>query len=199
MLAHVAHERTDDTEGSFGPTALLTPANIVTIARIAGTIVVVVLILTEQWWWAFGLGLGVALSDTADGIMARREGATRSGAFLDPLADKLLVGGVGIALVIVGLVWWLPIALILVREVVISWFRVYAVRRGASVPASTLGKIKTLVTMGGLSLITVPIYEVQVAGRVVVWVAVAVAWISGVDYLWRSQTLIAKGQRSDAD
>ena len=59
-----------------------------------------------------------ACTDGIDGWLARRDGATRSGAFLDPLADKVLTLGGFVALVSRGDVWWVPVALIAAREVV---------------------------------------------------------------------------------
>src|SRR5205823_2632421 len=77
-----------------------------------------------------------------DGWVARRQGSTSSGAFLDQLADKVLVLGALIALVAEGAFWWVPVALIAVREVVISAYRSYVGRRGISVPARRWAKIK---------------------------------------------------------
>ena len=86
-----------------------------------------------------------AVTDGVDGYLARRHGTTRSGAFLDPLADKVLVLGAMVALVAKGVFWWLPVALIAVREVGISAYRSLLGRRGISVPARGLAKVKTVV------------------------------------------------------
>ena len=80
--------------GKFDPSARLTPANLITIVRILATAPVVVLIVHLQISWVAAIAwVGVASTDFLDGWVARRQGATTSGAFLDPLADKVLVLG----------------------------------------------------------------------------------------------------------
>ncbi|MFN8104785.1 MAG: CDP-alcohol phosphatidyltransferase family protein [Acidimicrobiia bacterium] len=179
---------------TYGPTALLTPANAITVGRIVGTVALGVLILAGVTGWALAVFVVLALSDQLDGIVARRQGPTRSGAFLDPLADKVFLGTVLIALGIRGEVSWVAVALILGREVVISVFRAYAVRRGATVPASVLGKAKTFVTTAALGLILIPDPGVQSVGTWVLWVAVVLTLVSGADYLVNARHLIREGQ-----
>ena len=87
--------------------------------------------------------VGLASTDFLDGWVARRQGATTSGAFLDPLADKVLVIGALAALASVDLCSWLPVVLIAARELVISLYRSALARRGVSVPARPLAKLKT--------------------------------------------------------
>ncbi len=131
---------------TFGPSALLTPANGITVLRLLATPVVIVLIL--HWgasWFTFVLGGLLATSDGIDGWLARKQGTTRSGAFLDPLADKVVVLGALVALVAKGIVWWLPVAVIAVREIAMSVYRSVAGRHGVSIPARNSAKFKTLV------------------------------------------------------
>ena len=61
--------------------------------------VVLVLATGPSTWLLVGLWFVFSISDGLDGLLARRQGATRSGAFLDPLADKVLVLGVLVSLV----------------------------------------------------------------------------------------------------
>ena len=113
-----------NTQGRFGPSALLTPANLVTLTRLALVPLLVALIIADPVsWGTFSLAFVLAATDGIDGYIARRQGSTRSGAFLDPLADKVLVLGALFALVAAGRVWWVPVALITLREVVISVYR----------------------------------------------------------------------------
>ena len=86
---------------------------------------------------------GVASTDFLDGWVARRQGATTSGAFLDPLADKVLVLGALGALAAVGLTSWVPVVVIAGREVAVSAYRSSVARHGVSVPARRLAKLKT--------------------------------------------------------
>ena len=93
---------------SFGPSALATPANAVTIGRLLISPFLLAMILqTGDSWPALVLWIVLAATDGVDGYIARRMGTTRSGAFLDPLADKVLVLGAMVALVMKGRFWWL--------------------------------------------------------------------------------------------
>jgi CDP-diacylglycerol--glycerol-3-phosphate 3-phosphatidyltransferase len=127
----------------------------------------------------------VAATDVADGVVARRQGATRSGAFLDPLADKVLVLGVMFALVAKRRLWWLPVALITLRELAVSGYRSWAGRRGVSVPARPWAKVKTVVqdVAVGVALVpaSAPGWRDLVAG--LLWLAVALTFVTGAQYL----------------
>ncbi len=171
---------------SFGPSALATPANALTMIRVVATPVLLLMVLSEgPTWPALAVWAGVAITDVADGVVARRQGATRSGAFLDPLADKVLVVGVLVALVAKGRLWWPPVALIGMRELVLSGYRSWVGRRGISVPARHWAKIKTVVQDVAVGMALAPIdtigYRRSVA--VLLWVAVALTLVTGAQYL----------------
>src|SRR5947207_13272614 len=91
----------------FGPSALLTPANLVTVLRFALTIPLLQVIAADGVSWRATAGWVIlACTDGLDGWLARRDGTTRSGAFLDPLADKVLaIGGLS-ALAAKGIIPW---------------------------------------------------------------------------------------------
>src|SRR5438552_12952802 len=101
------------TDTSFGPSALATPANAVTILRLLLAIPLLMLIADHPSSWPeTALWIILCITDGIDGYLARRQGATRSGAFLDPLADKVLVLGALVTLVFAGQFWWLPVTII---------------------------------------------------------------------------------------
>ena len=77
-------------------------------------------------------------------ILARRHGSTTVGAFLDPLADKVLVLGAMIFLVNSDVFWIVPVVIIAARELAISLYRTFVGAKGVSVPASKIAKLKTL-------------------------------------------------------
>lgn len=170
---------------SFGPSALLTPANAITIGRLLVTPVWLVVVVAQgPSWTAFGLGFVLASTDGLDGYVARRQGTTRSGAYLDPLADKFLVVGGLVALVVAGAFWWLPVALIAVREVGISLYRSWVAKRGISVPASYWAKVKTVVQEIAIGLALLPLTaELPYVAKAVLWVGVALALSTGAQYL----------------
>src|SRR3954447_12030581 len=95
-------------------------------------------------WPALVLWIALCASDGIDGGLARRQGVTRSGAFLDPLADKVLVLGAMFTLVRYDVFWIVPVLIITAREVVISVYRSKVGRQGVSVPAKQLAKFKTV-------------------------------------------------------
>src|SRR5438067_11008178 len=127
----------------FGPSALRTPANVVTALRFALTIPLLRIIGSDGVSWRATAGwVMLACTDGLDGWLARRDGTTRSGAFLDPLADKFLAIGGFIALGITGDFSWAAVIIVIVREVGISMYRSFAAKRGISLPARRLGKWK---------------------------------------------------------
>lgn len=171
---------------SFGPSALITPANAVTIVRMVVSPVLLLLVLgpTESWP-ALALWIALIATDGVDGYLARRHGTTRSGAFLDPLADKVLVVGALLALAAVGRFSWVPVTLVLVREVVISLFRTRLGRQGVSVPARPLAKLKTVVQAVAVGIALAPPAE-DVPGLAdgVLWAAVVLTLVTGAQYLF---------------
>lgn len=168
----------------FGPSALATPANGVTVLRLLLAPLLVVRITTDGASWP-NLALWVVLAGTdgVDGWVARRQGTTRSGAFLDPLADKVLVLGALFSLVAVGRFWWLPVAVIAVRELAVSLWRVHLGRRGLAVPARRSGKVKTLVQSVAVGCALAPVLDGALwIADVLLWASVALAVFSGVQY-----------------
>lgn len=170
---------------SFGPSALATPANLVTIARLLLAPVAFVMIVDQRASWAlFWLWFVITSTDSLDGYLARRQGATRSGAFLDPLADKVLSLGGLWAMVIEGRFWWLPVVLVTVREALISAFRSYWSRRGLAVQASQVAKAKTFLLFGAVGWVVWPwTTDIPWLADGFLWLGVAVAWISAAQYL----------------
>ena len=169
----------------FGPSALLTPANAVTIIRMLLSPALLVMILDDpSSWGAVSLWIALAVTDGVDGALARRFGTTRSGAFLDPLADKILVLGALFALVAADRFWWFPVALIAAREVVISLFRAQLGRQGLAVPARPLAKVKTVTqeVAVGLALLPLTVDHPFLAGTTL-WIAVGLTLFTGAQYL----------------
>jgi len=146
-----------EADDRFGPSALMTPANAVTIIRMLLSPALLVMILDDpSSWGAVSLWIALAVTDGVDGALARRFGTTRSGAFLDPLADKILVLGALFALVAADRFWWFPVGLIAAREVVISLFRAQLGRQGLAVPARFLAKVKTVTQEVAVGLALLP-------------------------------------------
>ena len=176
--------------GKFEPSALATPANAITAVRLVATLPVLLLIVNLKVSWAAALAwAAVASTDFLDGWVARRHGATTSGAFLDPLADKVLVLGALASLAAVGLVSWVPVVLIAGREVTISVYRSAVARHGTSVPARPMAKLKTAAQDVAIGLILLPATGLhhRWVGQWLLWVSVGLALVSGAQYLLDSR------------
>jgi CDP-diacylglycerol--glycerol-3-phosphate 3-phosphatidyltransferase len=139
----------------------VTLPNIITVARIAVCPVIFFLALAPgigARLWAFVLFVVAGLSDIWDGWLARRyDLITDIGKLLDPIADKLLLVSTFVPFYVISqrgaesdlIPWWgtMPVwvlAVIFGRELFITLFRGYAVRRGVVIPAGTSGKHKAL-------------------------------------------------------
>jgi CDP-diacylglycerol--glycerol-3-phosphate 3-phosphatidyltransferase len=180
---------------SFGPSALATPANAVTIARLLlAPPLWLFIVVAAPSYAVVVVWIVLASTDGLDGYLARRHGTTRSGAFLDPLADKALVLGAMWALVAAGGFWWLPVALITGRELAISGFRSFWGRRGLAVPASFWAKVKTVVqdVAVGLGLLPLVADHGWVASTVL-WAAVVLTLGTGLQYLVEGSRATASG------
>jgi len=173
--------------GEFGPTALATPANVITVARLlAAPMLVLVVLHYGTSWISVSAWFLLSGTDGIDGWMARRHGTTRSGAFLDPLADKFLVLGAMSALVATERWWWLPVAIIAAREIAISLYRVWFARLGLSIPARPLAKVKTWVQDLAVGAVLLPLTGHRHPGVAIalLWLAVALTVATAAQYMF---------------
>jgi CDP-diacylglycerol--glycerol-3-phosphate 3-phosphatidyltransferase len=124
-----------------------------------------------------------ALTDGLDGYIARsRQAVTNFGKVMDPVADKLMIAAALISLVSLDrLAPWVAMVII-AREFAVSGLRIAAGQQGVVIPASGLGKLKTIVQVAAvLALIAAPDYkDAWVQGLVYAMVLVTV--VSGADY-----------------
>jgi CDP-diacylglycerol--glycerol-3-phosphate 3-phosphatidyltransferase len=167
------------------PDAIATWANAITVLRIMLAPVLFAMIPDVGGSWPASL-LWIALcsSDFVDGWLARRHGTTRSGAFLDPLADKVLVLGALFMLVATDKFWIVPVLIIAAREILISVYRAVAGTQGVTVPAKKLAKWKTVVQQlaVGFALLPPTVDHSWIAGTLL-WIAVVLTVVTGYQYL----------------
>jgi CDP-diacylglycerol--glycerol-3-phosphate 3-phosphatidyltransferase len=166
----------------FGQGALATPANFVTVARLLVAVPTLLLIRDRGSSWAtVALWFAITATDSLDGWLARRDGATRSGAFLDPVTDKAIVlGGLAMLADRGDLPWW-PVLVIAAREIGISLYRSLAGRRGIVLPAQRLGKYKAFAQYCAVGFVLLPLTSDWDAFQdVVLYLAVALTVVSGL-------------------
>lgn len=137
---------------------------------------------TTLQWWAFGVFVFLAFLDILDGKLARRwNQITELGKVLDPLADKFLVAGTLLALCIHQPLLWLPTAVILVRELVVT-LRLRT--RGRVVAAVGSGKLKMVMQVVMILALIAPIGGLWwIAQLVFVLIAVGLTIYSWIDYI----------------
>lgn len=129
-----------------------------------------------------------ALTDSLDGYLARKyKQITKLGIILDPIADKLLITAALISLVELGRIpGWIAIV-ILGREFAVSGLRAVKAEEGVIIPASQLGKLKTISQIFAVILIILEnVYPpLKGAGPWAMYIAVAITVISGIDYFYK--------------
>jgi CDP-diacylglycerol--glycerol-3-phosphate 3-phosphatidyltransferase/cardiolipin synthase len=183
--------------------ATWTPANVITMVRIfLVPLVVAALVVDVDGGWrivAAVLFAIAAISDRVDGYLARRfDQVTDWGKLVDPIADKLLMGGAMVTLSVLGdLPWWVT-AVILVRELGITALRL-AVLRYVVIAASRGGKVKTALQSVGIGLFVLPPDQMPDLVTEVAWVvmvaAVVATVVTGFDYLRRGWAVRAAAHR----
>lgn len=149
-------------------------------------------------WISLGLFIIASCTDFLDGYLARKYHlVTDLGKFMDPLADKMLVGTALIALVDLGnkgllfvgsLPAWIVVFIIL-REFMVSGIRLVAATQNTVLAANSWGKLKTVVQMA-----TIIIYLLPIENNVLSLIAISLAYaslvltlLSGFIYLWQNR------------
>ena len=146
-----------------------------------------------------------ALTDMLDGKIARARGlVTNFGKFLDPLADKMLTTAAFLVFLSIGKMNVWALMIVLTREFMVTSVRLLAAKDGTVIAASMWGKAKTVAQMvaiiyvltalefstwqsGLLAAFALPsaVFTVpMVVGEVLIWISVALAAVSGADYVW---------------
>lgn len=133
---------------------------------------------------------GAMITDIIDGYLARKwDLMSPIGAYLDPLADKLMVVTTMIMLVPLG---WMPAWLVVLlecRELTITGLRGIASQEGMVLSAGTLGKFKTAYQSTALSFLVFhhPLFGIDThsIGMVLMWIATIFSLVSGGQYLWQ--------------
>ena len=171
----------------------MTVANRITLFRVALVPVFIWVALTGHPYVAFSVFLFAALTDILDGFLARKlKQVSNFGAFIDPLADKLMVMAALLVLIAEGTVGALPVIIVLTREFIVTSLRLVAVEQGKIIPAGYAGKIKIIVQTAAIAYLIAPVARAWGADGIAVWVMAAVTVWSGVDYVWRHRDVLTR-------
>jgi len=169
-------------------------ANIITVVRILLAPLFIWMLLDDAGdlgtirYLAAALFIIAIVTDSVDGLLARRQNlVTDFGKILDPIADKVLIGGALVSLSILGELWWWVTIVIMVREIGITVFR-FVIIRIRVVPASRGGKLKTVFQAVAISLYLVPTWLLlgdwmHWVNAVVMAIALVLTVVTGVQYL----------------
>lgn len=173
-------------------TTLNLPNTISLLRVFLAPLIMVILTLRIQWGDFLGLPYGdllagvifiiAALTDTVDGYIARKKGlVTNFGKLVDPLADKILVTAVLIALVeLQRLPAWI-VVVIVSREFFVTGLRMVAISEGRVVAASKWGKAKTIIQILAILIV---IFNLP-GGFFAMVLAMFITVASGIDYFWK--------------
>jgi len=160
--------------------------NVLTLVRIllVPVLVVVLLQATPHGSWVAAAVFAVAaLTDTLDGYLARsRRSVTTFGKVMDPIADKLLIAAALISLVSVGRVAPWAAMVIIAREFAVSGLRIAAGAQGVVIPASPLGKVKTISQVVAVLALIAAHDAGAWWAQALLYVAVVTTIASGADY-----------------
>jgi phosphatidylglycerophosphate synthase len=154
------------------------PADVFTVLRIP---LAIGFIFIPEMGWRLGILAAAALSDFADGVVARRFGGSRLGAFLDPVADKLFMGcAFGVVLVEQALTPWEVLG-VLARDLTaaVAFVVTLVLRHPASIPARLGGKAVTILQL--LTLLAFVIGSLLL--RPLAWATTALALYAIWDYV----------------
>ncbi len=185
--------------------------NALTLMRIALIPVLgLVFLLPVPWanWIAVAVFSVASITDWLDGYLARRLGQTSAfGAFLDPVADKLIV-----AVALVALLTYhpapyfaVPVAIIIGREIAVSALREWMAELGmrASVAVSMVGKIKTTAQMAAIIILLygsdlgpLPLQDI---GVVLLYVAAVLTLYSAILYLRAAWQVLRRSEASPSE
>ena len=186
----------EEGPGPLGPSrrvssAIRTVPNAVTLVRLLLMPACAYLLATGRYGWGLVLTALVGSTDWVDGWLARRTGqVSRLGQLLDPLADRLLIASVAIALVVQEVVPWQAAVLLVARDLVLLCGWPLLKRRGIEPPEVIfLGKAATLVLLFALPVLTLGATGVAVAdaarviGLLLLWAGVAMYYLAGAVYV----------------
>ena len=176
--------------------------NLLTISRIVVIPVIFLSVYITSAWWAFAaavLFIVASITDYFDGYLARARNQTSAlGRLLDPIADKLLVTSALVVLLakpdmVVTKLSFIPVIVILCRELLVSGLREFLMEVKIDVPVTRLAKWKTGFQMTALSMMLLKgIWYWGGIGEILLWIAGVLTFITGYQYFQQGLDYINK-------
>ena len=128
-----------------------------------------------------------SFTDYLDGHIARKNNLITSfGKFIDPIADKLLTTTMFIPFLADGMIFSVPVILMIARDIIVDGLRMNTAAKGVVVAAGILGKIKTVLQMFTIILILLNNLPFALIGipvsNIMLWASAIVSVVSGIDY-----------------
>lgn len=146
-----------------------------------------------EWmkWAALAVFVVASLTDLLDGKIARKYNLiTNFGKFMDPLADKLLVGAALICFVATGQVSAWVVIVIISREFIVSGFRLIASDKGVVLAAGMSGKIKTVLQMIMTIVVIADIPGFELIEQLLIYASLIMTVVSLADYLYHNRDVL---------
>jgi CDP-diacylglycerol--glycerol-3-phosphate 3-phosphatidyltransferase len=175
--------------------------NVLTVLRILLVPVLVVALLagTDHGDLLAAIAFALAsVTDAVDGHLARSRGSiTTFGKLMDPVADKLLIIAALLALVSLDrLAAWVAMVII-AREFAVTVTRLYATQQGVVIAANWWGKAKTIVQVAAIFFV-IAFDPTPLWVDALVYAAVAITIISGIDYFFGLRRLLREAEERRA-
>jgi CDP-diacylglycerol--glycerol-3-phosphate 3-phosphatidyltransferase len=170
--------------------------NVLTVLRILLVPVLVVALVdeTSSDWLAAGVFAAASLTDAIDGYIARaRRQITTFGKLMDPVADKLLIIAALVVLLSLDRIPAWIVMVIIAREFAVTVTRMAAVGQGVVISANWWGKAKTIVQVAAI-FFAIGFDPTPVAVDALLYVAVAITVISGIDYFFGLRRVMAEAE-----
>ncbi len=155
-------------------------ANLITLSRLAIIPFLIYTIQNDYYIISGLLVLFAVFTDWLDGIVARRmDDVTQHGKLLDPAVDKIFTISILASFIEKHYISTYPLFLIVAREMIVTWLRSVMVNRGIVVSAGFYGKLKTTLQMVSIFLFAINFW---LAGYIILWLSIVVAYISAIPY-----------------
>lgn len=135
---------------------------------------------------AIGLGSLLGFTDYLDGVLARRhKKITPLGTFLDPVADKIFITTVYLTLTYLGYLSFLPISLIILREIFISYLRSWFFEETKVINLSKLKTFFLMIFAGIVILLNLYFSKYFYLVDYLLWILVFISYLTGIPYFYR--------------